>query len=84
MINLCFETTPFWYLISCITTIRCFGIQFHAMAKQITAVDKLTLSERVLCCFMGTMLWYHSYCAGGLASALHSRNRMSPSDSTWD
>lgn len=33
MINLCFETTPFWYLISCITMIQCFGIQFHAVGK---------------------------------------------------
>lgn len=43
-----------------------------------------TLSERVLCCVMGSMLWYHSYWAGGLASALHSRNRESPSDTVWD
>lgn len=48
------------------------------------SVNILTFSERVLCCFMGTMLWCHSYCAGGLPSALHSRKRTSPSDTAWD
>lgn len=49
----------------------------HSVGKQfkVESQNKITLSERVLCCGMGTMLWYHSYWAGGLASALHSSNR---------
>lgn len=44
----------------------------------------LTLSECVLCCGMGTLLWYHSYCAGGLDSTVHSRIRVSPSEAACD
>lgn len=61
-------------------------VMLYTVGKQFTvdSVDTLTFSERILCCVMGTMLWYHSYCAGGLASALHSRKRVSPSDTAWD
>lgn len=33
---------------------------------------------------MGTVLWCHLYWAGGLACTLHSRNRVSPSDTARD
>lgn len=66
----------------CVALVGVSGLKW--MYYQSLSSRLLTWSKRDFSCSIGTVLWCHIYCAGGLACALHSRNRVSPSDTAWD